>query len=177
VPASITFWQTPEDESDLLDFILATGVVVAIPAEGVRTREELAPQPLALYIHQRDPSQLRMGLEEQAHRVAIEEKEQGGEGHFQVAYMSPCLVNYRRGRMRESGRLGQSHLSAYWSYPDVGATGLIAKDPDFIRWAKRVFDWVRRHTPERVVCQGYPYRATMRVKEGVERGNLEAVLY
>jgi hypothetical protein len=91
--------------------------------------------------------------------------------------MSPCLIDYRRGRMREPNRLGQSNLSAYWSYPDEGATGLIAKDPEFIRWAKRVFGWVRRYTPERVECQGYPYRATRRVREAVDRGVLEAVLY
>src|SRR5687768_17284370 len=119
---AVTFWQTLEDEADLLDFILTTGSVVAIPGEWVRTREDLAPQPLVLYIRQRDPVQLLMGLEVHAHRAAIEEKEQGGEGFFCVAYMNPCLIGYRRGRMREPNRLDQSTLYAYWDYPNEGET-------------------------------------------------------
>jgi hypothetical protein len=79
--------------------------------------------------------------------------------------------------MRDGNKLGQSNLVAYWTYPDKEARTLLTKDEDFIKWAKKVFAWLRRHTPEQIECNRYSYRATKRAKHAANTGLIEAVLY
>jgi hypothetical protein len=175
--AVVTFWQLPEDEKKFLDFLLKTGNVVAMPAESVKIKKELVPQPIVPYIEQHDPVQLQFALERFAKQTEIEVIEHNGEKYFRRDYMSPCLISYRRGRCGDGKKLGLSNLSAYWDYPNEDNTKLLVKDPEFIHWAKKVFNWVRRATPARVECNGFPYRATKKFKEAVCEGKLEAVLY
>ena len=86
--------------------------------------------------------------------------------------MQSQTIAYRRPFFRESGALGQSNLSAYWKYPNETATEFIEKNPDFIKWAKGVFRWSRKHAPEKLMLNGYPYPATTKVKELVNRNKL-----
>jgi len=79
--------------------------------------------------------------------------------------------------MRDGNKLGQSNLVAYWTYQDKEARTLLTKDEDFIKWAKKVFAWLRRHTPEQIECNRYSYRATKRAKHAANTGLIEAVLY
>lgn len=177
MPAVRTYWQLPEDERDFLAFLMATGTIVGMPDHWTRTKEELAPQPIVTYIERDDPQQFLFGLEEYAREAVIEPKSRDGEQFFSVGFMSAHLIGYRRGSIRDRNKLGQSNLAAYWEYLSEDNTELIPKDPGFIRWAKKVFAWVRRATPERLECNGYPYPATRRVKDAVEQGQIEVVLY
>jgi hypothetical protein len=79
--------------------------------------------------------------------------------------------------IRDGNKLGQSNLSAYWAYPNQTGTQMVQKDAEFVRWAKSVFSWVQRETPERIDCNGHAYRATKRVLSAVRAGEVEAVLY
>src|SRR5205807_2252619 len=130
----------------------------------VKTKEELAPCSILQYVHQDNSNQFLFGLEHHALAAQIELKDKDGEKYFGLAYMSPCLIMYGRGRTRDRNKLGQSNLAAYWTYPDKQTRTLITKDVDFIKWAKKVFAWVRRHTAEQLECNGYSYRATKRAK-------------
>jgi hypothetical protein len=84
---------------------------------------------------------------------------------------------YWRRRIRGGTKLGQSNLAAYWTIPDKEARTLLTKDEDFIRWARRVFAWVLRHTPEQIQCDWCLYRATRRAKDAATKGIIEGVLY
>ena len=177
MPAVITYWQVREDEDDFLAYLATTGNVVAMPDRWVKAKEELAPRPIVQHVRQDDPDQFVFGLEHHALAAVIEPKARDGEEYLALAYMSPCLIMYRRGRIRDGNKLGQSNIAAYWTYPDKEARTLLAKDATFVKWAKKVFAWVRRHTPDQIECNRHSYRATERAKHAVDRGLIEAVLY
>lgn len=177
MPAVLTYWQLREDEDDFLAYLATTGNVVAIPDRWVKAREELAPRPIVEYVRQDDPNQFVFGLEDHALAAEIVPQAKDGEEYFTLAYMSPCLIMYRRGRMRDGNKLGQSTIAAYWTYLDSEGRTVLAKDAAFVKWAKKVFAWVRRHTPDRIECNRYPYRATERAKHAADIGRIEPVLY
>jgi hypothetical protein len=171
--AVVTFWQLPEDEKDFLNFLLTTGNVMAIPTHKVKTKVELAPAPVLEYVAERDPAQLAMALEKHALQAVIELREWKGEKLYVLDQMRSSVVSYQRARIRDGNKLGQANLCAYWEYPNKAGTELFRKDPEFTKWAKRVLGWARKATTERVEYNGFPYRATKRVKEGVSQGRLE----
>jgi hypothetical protein len=177
MPAVVTYWQLPEDEKEFLDFLLTTGKVVAMPDHWVKTTEELAPQSIDRFIQQHNPDQLKFGLERHPLQASVEAREFEGEVLFGVPVMKACVIGYSRGRLRDGNNLTQSNLAAYWDYPNEDATRMVEKDAQFINWAKRVFAWVRKATSERLDCHNHPYRATKRVKNAMQRGQLEVVLY
>jgi hypothetical protein len=176
MPAVVTYWQLPDDEKEFLDFLLSTGSILAVPSHWVEAKEELVPQPIASFIEHYDPDQLLFGLEEYVLRPAIERREFDRKLLFGVPCMKPCLITYSRGKLR-NGKLPQSNLSAYLDYPSEGASKLLRKEQDFVRWVKKVMGWVRKFTPEQAECNGYPYRATKRVSNAICEGKLEVVLY
>jgi hypothetical protein len=176
MPGVVGYWQLPADEKDLLDFLQGTGAILALPDNWVGTREGVVPQPIVPFIDQHDPDQFLFGLAKHVLQVRIEERTFEGVVYFGPAVMEPCLIAYRRGKLR-SGQVVLSNLSAYWDYPSADASELIEKDQEFVRWAKKVMGWVRKFTPERIECNGYPYRATRRVRDAVCGGNLEVKLY
>ena len=148
-----------------------------MPSQWERTKEAIAPRPIISYVEQQNPSQLFFGLDRHAHEATIESHERCGERFFAVAAMSPCLITYNRGKLRESKKLGLSNLCAYWEYPSKDAKTLLDKDPEFINWAKRVFGWVRKLAPKQIEINGRACRATDRVKDALRTGSFEAVLY
>jgi hypothetical protein len=85
--------------------------------------------------------------------------------------MRPDVVSYSRGRLRGSV-LTQSNLCIYWEYVSNDCSHMVRKSEAFLKWAKRILDWVRRRTPEKVEYNGYPYRATRRVAHAVRQGTL-----
>ena len=92
-------------------------------------------------------------------------------------YMEPCILMYSRGKFRDANKLTQSNLAAYWDYPNEEATAMIDKDPEFVRWGKKIFAHARRMTPEKLELRGYPYRATKLAANAARRGEIEVVLY
>jgi hypothetical protein len=177
VPAVITYWQLKEDEDNFFAYLTTTGRIVAMPDHWAKTKEELAPRLITDYVAQKDPHQFVIGLGHHALAAGIEPRQKDGEEYFSLAYMSSCLIAYQRGRTRDEKKLGLSNLAAYWTYPDKEVQTILTKDEDFLKWAKKVFAWVRRHTPEQIVCNRYPYRATKRAKYAADASVIEPVLY
>jgi hypothetical protein len=178
MPSVVTYWQLPEDEEEFLDFLVKIGAVMAIPTgPWRRTRAELCPRPVARYIEQDDPSSLYFGLQQHIGEEDIEAREQDGEMFFTISDTKSCVIGYDRGRLRKGNKLGQSNIYAYWKYPSADATEMLDKNPDFVKWARRVLGWVRRFTPETAEVHGFPYRATKRVKAALLKGEIEVVLY
>jgi hypothetical protein len=175
MPTVVTYWQLPYDERDFLAFVESTGPVVAVPTHWAKGSEEFIPEPLSAFIQRHDPDQLLLGLEGHV-QAAVQAREIDGTLVFGVPHMKSCVVSYGRGRLR-GGKLAQSNLSAYSQYPSQDASQLLDKDQEFVTWAKKVLNWVRKATPERVECNGYPYRATKRVADAVREGKVEVVLY
>lgn len=176
MPVVVTYWQLVEDEQEFFEFLAGTGAVVAVPNHWVKSKAELAPRSIAAYFGEVDPPQVCLGLEAHVLQATIEPQKQNGEEFFSFAQMSPCMITYSRGRQCDR-KLGQSNVSAYLEYPSTVEQKMVNKVPEFVAWTKKVFTWLRRKTPEQILCNGYPYRATTRAKSAVDRGELIAVLY
>jgi hypothetical protein len=87
-----------------------------------------------------------------------------------IDFMASSLVRYDRGEFGGESELRQSNL-CYYSGCFQGQQ-YVQKPPGFLKWARKVLDWVRRHTPERVPVHGcnYASRATKRVAEACRGG-------
>ena len=176
MPAVATYWQMPQDESDFLAFLLSTGNVMAV-REQAETKAELEPRPFLEYIREVNPNQVFLGLEQYARTASLGIRMVDGNQQFSIASMSACLISYSRGRIRDGDKLTQSNMAAYWDYPNEDTTAMVEKDHEFVKWGKAVFSWVHKSTPVRLRCNSSSYPATRRVRDAVEAGSLELVLY
>jgi hypothetical protein len=172
----VTYWQLPSDEQDFIEFLATTGDVVGLTDRFVERTEELLYQPITKFIEERNPDQLLLGLNEAELREHIAPRLIEGKLHYGVPHMQAPVIAYTRGRIR-NGSLTLSNLSAYWEYPTEGGAGLVAKPREFVKWAKKVMAWARNASPEQLLCNGYPYRATARVTEAVRNSNFNVALY
>jgi hypothetical protein len=170
----VGYWQLPEEERQFLAFVEGTGDILAVPTYWAETRAEMAPERITSFIDRLDPGDLYFGPSEL--QWDIEARHFGDKLLFGVSQMMSCVVGYDRGRLRD-GEITLSNLSVYWDYPSKDGSQIVRKSELFVKWSKRILDWVRRRTTERVECNGYPYRATKRVKDAVNNGKLRAVLY
>ena len=172
MPAVVTFWQLPDEEEAFLSYLENTGTVLALPDHWVKKKEDLSPLPIRKFIADRDPNQLLFGLEERLAEIPVERWQHEGQwGYKGPCAMDSCLIAYRRPEYRGKGKLGLSNLAAYWTCLDESGSTIIDKDPDFVKWGKRVFAWTRRHTPQR----HQRYRMTDRAKEALENATMEFV--
>jgi hypothetical protein len=171
MPAVFTFWQLPEDEEIFFKFLLTTGEICALPDHAVRTREEVAPVPLLSYAAQYYRN-FHFGLEQFAFQARVKTIEHQGEKHFQLAYMEPCMIGYRRPRL-DGKRLFPSNLAAYWTYVDDSETIILQKDPEFVKWAKKVYRWARKFAPKQIPFRGSLCPGTDSVKRAIEEGTIE----
>jgi hypothetical protein len=70
-----------------------------------------------------------------------------------------------------------AELADFPSLSTTGAKGAVdaAGPPSFVKWGKKVFQWIRRKAPEWNQYKGY--RVTTRVKEAIDRGVLQLAEY
>jgi len=174
MPEVVTYWQVPDDESEFLAFLEGTGLVKAVPASWTETSEELAPERIRSFIERHDLAQLLFGKGELQDEIISQRF--GDKLLFGVPEIKSCVIGYGRGKLHH-GTVTQSNLSVHWEYAGDDASRLISKKDDFVKWSRRVVNWVRKMTNEKVECNGFSYRATRRVKEAVCSGTLKAVLY
>ena len=87
-----------------------------------------------------------------------------------VNFMTAELLDYRPGRLRESGELSQSNLCYYSSF--FREEQYLTKSDAFLAWAKRVLGWVRRRTKASapVARCNYSSACTARVAEAHAAG-------
>ena len=84
--------------------------------------------------------------------------------------MASSFVRYDRGQFRTEDELATSNL-CYYSGSYRGQQW-VPQPETFMKWAKKVLDWIRRHTPEsvRVYRCNYEIRATIGVAKACKNG-------
>ncbi len=172
MPSVVTFWQLVDDEREFVDFLDVGGDVRAVPDCWVRSLDELEPRPVPDVLSATSADSVLLGLHHQVRSAAIVQHVLEGQLYYSLSDMDSCLIGYARVVFREDGALGQSNLHAYWDYLNKNLGATVRKDPEFVEWAKKVFRWVRRFTPESIEYNGFPYRATRRARQSYDRGEI-----
>ncbi len=140
--ACVTFYRFPDEEEAFLSFLNETGSIVALPFDGVLSKEELVPQPLLEFMQRDNLDVLFIGP---AHSpLFIDSYEMKGQRFYRAGDMESCLLGYRRGKFRARQKLGLSNLYGYWDYYDE-QKNLIKKPTAFLKWARSVFRWIREN--------------------------------
>lgn len=130
--ASVQYWRLPEEEGDMIAYLRSLGPVMALPVRRVAAAEQLVWRPVEETLCERDPSFL-ITLEP---FVALMKLHHGEDGVAASVVRTPALL-YTRGQLVEPNTLSQTSLSADWE----------DKPADFVRWGKKVMQWVRRTAP------------------------------
>jgi hypothetical protein len=175
MPAVLTYWALPGEESELLEFIKASGEVVAVRSAWSGRKEDLILRPLIALIEQHDQTSLYIGLAQYLHEGCIEARLFDGKRLFGVSDLRSNVVGYSRAKFH-SGQLSRFNLYAYWSHIDPHSSNVIHKDEEFVKWGKKVLNWARRWTPERIELNGFPYPATRRAKAALCKGEIAVIL-
>ena len=172
----VSFWRFPDEEEEFLDFLDKTGRVTAIPYKKFHSLEEIVPQSLRQIIKDSDSNlashALLIGLDRWMDQIRVDPCIHNGENILAISYIHSPLIVYGRGEFRESKKLGMSNLCAHRSYYN-DEKKLVHKPNDFVKWSKKVFDWVRKATPE--FHQYRTYRLTPRVAEAIRNNLIEIV--
>jgi hypothetical protein len=171
VPKALTFWQTPDEETEFLDFLDTTGVVVAYPSHWVQTGTEVLPLPVRAFLLEKQPRQVLLGLERADADAIISPQVDGTRPYLSVDFMSSCLIAYSRAHFEPDGRLGKANLSTYLDF--LAGTEIKRKPVWFQSWVKKVFTWARKHANKKCVLHGFEYPATPLVKKLVEEKRIE----
>jgi hypothetical protein len=95
---------------------------------------------------------------------------QGRRWHTVSPDEAPVLLYSRE--LPQEGTLHLSSLGGRWTYTDRQGERA-RKDTAFVRWGKAVLAWVKEHTPDEQVVNGFPYRATPPVTRAVAEGKLQ----
>ncbi|MDX1964707.1 MAG: hypothetical protein SFX18_16275 [Pirellulales bacterium] len=168
----VTFWQLPDEEQRFFDYMESTGEVVAITTLRVYEQSEIAPIPIRQFVANNNSMQLYIGLKTLIVANGIDTFIIKGQTRYGLESMKSNVIGYDRPVFLE-GKLAQSNLFYYNSYPDIAKNSMISKDRLFLNWAKKILNWMRRNTPEKVMYNGFPYRATKAVKDAVSQGKID----
>lgn len=168
----ITFWQTPEDEEEFVAFLLKEEIV-AISADWKQKQEELQPTPLSRFMA-KQPTDLLLAIPGMESDLYVESRIfSGDQVSYAITTLRSPVIGWRRGLLQDRC-LAQSNVHAYQEF-SLETGKVIRKTNEFRHWCSRVFSWLRRSTPEKL---GQPaYRSSRRVKDAVEKGMIELVLY
>ena len=171
--AVLTFWWMPDEESDFLR-LLAGQDVVAYPV-GATESAILRPIDVDDMIRAHNPKDLWLTLPAfvKSVRVDFQKLSPPHRSGYAVSGMHSTVIGYQRGRFLDDKRLSSSNLHAYWSYPDDAATTMIQKPEAFCKWARKVFAWVRRRTPD--WHEYRRYRVSSTVKSAIAAGQRRIV--
>jgi hypothetical protein len=107
----------------------------------------------------------------------------GGPGCFMTTTITTPLSRCSAKRVPVCGCVSSEKTKGTWTVfqidprPLFVLPKLVDKDPSFISWTTEVLRWLRAATPEKIDCNGYPYRATKRVKTAMNEAKIEVVLY
>jgi len=165
--SAVTFWRFPEEEDEFVRFLLSSGQIVAVPKGKVRDKSLLTPIPLTELLQQ-NPPQILLWLPTLVKGLPIRSySEEDGES-FGVLFTRVPVLTYRRGQFRAPNQLTPSHITGNWTVPSADQSRILHQPDDFIKWGKKVLEWVRKQTPE--WHQYKNYRITKRVSEAIRSG-------
>jgi hypothetical protein len=200
--AGVTFAQLPEEEPAFLAFVQKSGDVWARAVRDNAESPKFEPLPLGEFlarfaadIRAYSSVDVYLGLRDDVlyPELWFQEVTEGGTqvpfiqngsvvpgvhtivGGTKVnrKFIDPRgskLVRYKRGEFRSVDELAASNLG-FQPGTFKGETW-IAHPASFMKWGKKILDWMRRHTPESVpVYQcNYEMRATVRVADACKKG-------
>jgi hypothetical protein len=170
------WWWFPDEEADFINYLESTGEVVAYLRDDFENVEEIKHSPLRQVIECDTVRNVCLCLKEQAERIVVAPLHPiDNKPRFGIYTSQSEVLGYDRVYYKDSNVLCLGHLHAYWAFVNDEASGYVNKDPAFVKWGKRVFQWIRRKTPE--WHQYKSYRATKRVKESVDMGSLQLAAY
>jgi hypothetical protein len=198
----VTFGQLPEEEKDFLAYVQKTGDVWARAVRDDAESPKYEPLPVAEFltrfaaeIKAYSAVAVYLGFRDDVlhPEICIHEVIEGGTqvpfiqngsllpgvhtivGGTKVKrkfidFNASRLVRYDRGEFRSADQLASSNLCFY---PGAfkGQTW-VAHLTSFMRWGKKILDWMRRHTPASVPVYrcNYEIRATIGVAEACKKG-------
>lgn len=175
MPAVLTFWWLPDEEDDFLRYLEEGWESLAVLDEWAVRRRDISPQPISSYIDEHDPDYLLFGLPHHVSEEPVVTCVVDGKLLYGLTPERSRVIAYSRGKIAAGQRLTLSNLAAYWDRLDEAGTRIVPKDPEFVKWGKKVFAWVRRHTPDWHEYKSY--RASTQVKEAFLNGEVELVSY
>ena len=143
--ASVKYWRLPEEEADLLEYLKSLEPTVVFVPRVFASAEEVRWVSLAQGFAS-DSERLFITPQrclDHARTTWIEGPT--GAGYTVDLAKSPVLY-YRRGSLREN-RLTTTALTAEWTYRTADGKTILDHPADFIRWARKVMQWVRRAAP------------------------------
>lgn len=202
MPSVVSFGQLPDEESDFLAYLQRTGDVWARAVNDDPYNPKYAPLPVAEFLNRFADQivayhvvAVYLAFREDITRPAVSSHEitEGGTlvpfvqfgktvdgvhtivGGTKVMRdsidpMGSSFVRYDRGQFRTEEELAISNLCFYpGSYEGQEWK---PNPPAFMKWGKKVLDWMRRHTPESVPVYrcNYEVRATVRVAAACKKG-------
>jgi hypothetical protein len=200
--AGVTFGQLPEEEAAFLAYLQTTGEVWARAVRDDPMVPKFEPLPVVDFLKRHageivaySSVDVYLGTRDDIlhPEVSIQEVIEGGtavpfqqdskivEGVRTIVggtkvlkkFIDPRgsrLVRYNRGEYRSQDELASSNLG--FQPGTFNGQTWIAHPQSFMKWGKKILDWMRRHTPESVPvfeCN-YEIRATTRVAQACKKG-------
>jgi hypothetical protein len=130
--ASVQYWRLPDEEADMVAYLRSTGSIMALPVRRVAKPADLVWKPVEEAMRLPDASFL-LTPAEFVSKMQLHHNEQGYAANMTD---TPALL-YSRGQLVAPQRLSSTALSVEWE----------DKPADFVRWGKKVMQWVRRVAP------------------------------
>lgn len=145
--ASVKYWRVPDEERDFIAFVDSIEPAVALVPRTVAKPGELTWRPLAEAFGSDDDHYV-ITLQRLLPQVRLLVDAEGPSGlGYKVDVVASPVLFYYRGRMIAPNRLVSSALSADWRFLGEDGCSMEDQPADFVRWAKRVMQWVRKQAP------------------------------
>ncbi|MEJ7598239.1 MAG: hypothetical protein WKG01_10045 [Kofleriaceae bacterium] len=138
--ATVQYWRLPEEEADMIAYLTSLGPTVALPVRRVASVEALVWRPLEDALRDDDNSFL-ITPSDLASQMKVHHNAQG---YAADVTSTPALL-YTRGRL-VANQLVFTSFAGSWDHLDDDHA-VTDKPIEFIRWGKKVMQWVRRTAP------------------------------
>jgi hypothetical protein len=171
---SISFWQLPEDELVLLQFLHDNGAVALVNQPISRKKKLRSFSPLEIP-QTESPGPYLLTREEYVDTlVRVPPLSPRGDLVF-VCTIHSCVLSYSRGKKIDR-QWEQAHSSCHKGFWDQEGEW-VTKPKEFIAWADKIHRWIRRkHATAKAELRGFWYPATPAVVGAVEKRRMKLML-
>ena len=162
--ATVKYWRLPGEELDFVRYLESIEPTVAFEYTAYPTEAEIAWHPVGSVSPMTDVHLIAPARFVPDCRAFWRPTPPAG---FTIDHTSSPVLYYRPGRFRDGKLLESTAMSADWRY--LGEDRKFHDFPvDFVRWGKRVMQWVRRVAPG---WHGHrTNRITPKVQEAQQQG-------
>ncbi|MEO6775812.1 MAG: hypothetical protein ABI467_22820 [Kofleriaceae bacterium] len=122
----------PEEEADMIEYLRSLGSVMAMPVRTVANVEQLVWRPVEEALQEADPTFLIT-----PQKFVADMKLHIDENGIAANVVTTPALFYSRGQLIEQKTLYSTSLSVEWD----------DKPAEFVRWGRKVMQWVRRVAP------------------------------